>query len=363
MEKDKIELIRRTVAKGATDAEIELLLEYAERTGLDPIARQIYLSERQVKRGEDWVTIRTPETTIDGFRVIAENSGRYAGQLGPYWCGDDGSWRDVWLENKPPVAAKVGVLRHDFKEPLFAVALYREYVQTKRDGTPNSMWVKMGAAQLAKCAEALALRKAIPLRASGLYTREEMEQAGNSVPLRESDNPETGGMQTLVSTARGETIDERAARLAREKAAQPKAERTDELEENVVAGTSLLPEPVRIPSHAKNGDTPNVDAMEIVGTYAPLFPNLTGNISKPRATLGTAGAVESYKALRAFAASNSFATDKNGAVNDYQLAAAMWKAGFPFEAINAQNLELARAALVKHYLLDKQLETEETAAV
>lgn len=167
-----------------TKAELSGFLHLCQRTRLDPFSRQIYLIGRKDKKAGRKVF--TPQTGIDGYRVVAHRviaeTGDSFGYEDTLWCDAAGTWRDVWLSDEAPSAAKVTVLRNG--QRFSAVALYREYVQTGWENKPIGLWGKMPASQVAKCAEALALRKAFPHDLAGVYTAEEMAQADNQTDER-----------------------------------------------------------------------------------------------------------------------------------------------------------------------------------
>lgn len=170
----RMDLIKSVYCKDATDEEASLFFMVAEKTGLRPELRQIASVPRWDSQARK--NVRSIQVTIDGLRLVAERSGKYRGQIGPYWCGKDGVWHDVWLEETLPVAAKVGVYHADFKEPLWGVAKMSSFQQTKSSGDLNPLWNKMPDIMLAKCAESQSLRKAFPQEMSGIYTEEEMAQ-------------------------------------------------------------------------------------------------------------------------------------------------------------------------------------------
>ncbi len=185
---EQIALIKRTIARGTSDDELALFIQVARRTGLDPFTKQIYAIKRRDKdEGRDVMAI---QVGIDGLRLLAERTGLYQGQLGPYWCGEDGQWRDVWLdETHAPAAAKVGVLKAGFTEPLWGIARYKSFKPRFND----FMWQQMPDHMLAKAAEAQALRKAFPAETAGLMIPEEDADVGPNPPRPPRNvNPQTG---------------------------------------------------------------------------------------------------------------------------------------------------------------------------
>jgi phage recombination protein Bet len=173
--REKVELIKRTICSGATDDELALFLYTAKRTGLDPLARQIHAVKRwNAAAGREVMAI---QTAIDGYRLIADRTGKLAGISDPVYDTESSAF-----PGKATVV--VGKMVDGMVQEFTASARWSEYVQNKKDGTPNSMWARMPYLMLGKCAEALALRKAFPVDLSGVYTEEEMGQAWNEAPAK-----------------------------------------------------------------------------------------------------------------------------------------------------------------------------------
>lgn len=193
-------LAQSGISQDVTKPELSAFLHVCQRTGLDPFARQIYLIGRWDKKaGRD---VYRPQTGIDGYRIVAQRTCERTGQTLGYddtvWCGEDGQWTDAWLSPDPPAAAKVTVIRN--AQRFSAVARWAEYVPTNSKGEVTGLWVKRHAAQLEKCAEALALRKAFPNDMAGVYTAEEMAQADNTTPLPVAPQAQAGPQGQAVQS-------------------------------------------------------------------------------------------------------------------------------------------------------------------
>jgi phage recombination protein Bet len=169
LSRDQVDLLKRTIAKDANDDEFALFLHLCKRSGLDPFARQIYA----IKRKGQLVI----QTSIDGYRLIADRTGLYAGSAAPLYDVDD-------AEHPNRALVTVYKLVAGAARAFEAEARWSEYAQVF-SGKLGDMWEKMPYLMLGKCAEALALRKAFPQELSGLYTHDEMGQAESDArPVR-----------------------------------------------------------------------------------------------------------------------------------------------------------------------------------
>lgn len=158
--------LRQIGVEKASEGDLAVFFHHCQRTGLDPFAKQIYMVGRWDNRAGAMKYVI--QTGIDGYRLIAERTGTYA--------GSDETWQE---QNGRLVSATVTVRKVVAGQVcgFTATARLEEYVQTGKDGKPMGLWAKMPHRMLAKCAEALALRKAFPQDLSGIYTAEEMSQA------------------------------------------------------------------------------------------------------------------------------------------------------------------------------------------
>jgi phage recombination protein Bet len=161
----KIDLIKRTICKGATDDELQLFIQTCNKTGLDPFMRQIF----SVKRWDssEKREVMTIQTGIDGYRLIADRTGRYApGQNPEFGYDKQGNLRFA----KSYVKKKTS---DGTWHEVSAIAFWDEYVQKTKQGEATHFWKSKGHIMLSKCAEMLALRRAFPAELSGLHVQSE----------------------------------------------------------------------------------------------------------------------------------------------------------------------------------------------
>ncbi len=178
------DIIRNIYCKGCTNDEIKVFLYICQHVKLDPCLKQIYAVPRETSvklANGTWEKQRsiTAQTSIDGFRLIADRTGKYVpGQESTFKYDSEGRL----------VSATAYVKKRSGDgswHEIAASAFYSEYVQVTKEGKATKFWKEKPHIMLSKCAESLALRKAFPAELSGIYTSEEMAQAENESPRKE----------------------------------------------------------------------------------------------------------------------------------------------------------------------------------
>ncbi len=174
--------LKNSVYPGAKDESIGMVLEYCKAKKYDPLAKAVHIVPMNVKNSQsnsyEWRDIIMPG--IASYRIDADRTGLYLGITEPEY-GPTITEKVGDAEISYPEWCKVTVEKYNAtcgRSSFFsATEFWKENYATKGkgDATPNAMWIKRARAQLAKCAEAQALRKAFPDVLGNMLTFEEME--------------------------------------------------------------------------------------------------------------------------------------------------------------------------------------------
>lgn len=90
------------------------------------------------------------------------------------------------------------VYRSDRRVPFVAKVNINEYIQAKRDGTPNRFWKEKPATMICKVAKMQALREAFPAQLGAMYTQEEiMHNEDTKVEIKSNANKESFNTETV----------------------------------------------------------------------------------------------------------------------------------------------------------------------
>ncbi len=179
--------ICETFCKGLTPEQRTMFLQTCRHTQLNPFLNQICVVPRKNKNFQtgEWETKITIQTMIDGYRLIAERTGKYM----------PGKEYSFEYKGNPsiPYSATAHLKKYGPDKQWHEIShtvYWNEYAPMK-DGKPTGQWNKMPHVMLGKCAESACLRKAFPADLSGLYTKEEMEQDGeNTIAISPVVEPE-----------------------------------------------------------------------------------------------------------------------------------------------------------------------------
>jgi len=170
-----IQTLKATIAKGASDAELAMFVQYAKSTGLDPFKKELWF----IKTTKGAVQMMVG---INGYFQIANKHPQYDGCS--YDCVHDesGKLKAAWCE----------VYRKDRSKPHRVTVYLAEYNQG------NYMWKQKPHTMLQKVAKSIALRESFPQEMNGLYTEEEMPQ--------EYEAPMTNGKVATVAVHKPEVV-------------------------------------------------------------------------------------------------------------------------------------------------------------
>ncbi len=174
-----IAVLENSLYPGANPTSIALVINYCQAAGLDPMQKPVHIVPMWDSKAQ-----RTRDVVMPGvglYRTQAARTGLYAGVTEPEFGPDTTetiggvditfpAWCRVSVRRQLPNGTIVDFTAVERWKENYAVAGGKE-----KSIAPNAMWKRRPYAQLAKCAEAQALRKAFPEMTGAQPTADEME--------------------------------------------------------------------------------------------------------------------------------------------------------------------------------------------
>lgn len=186
-----VKTLKASLYPEASDNIVTLLLSYCAYQDLDPMQKpfEVMKLNKFNKQKGTWESNEVLVPTISQYRTRASRTGAYAGisepDFGPMiteTLGEETVTYPEWCR----------VTIHKMVQDVICHFTALEYWQenysrkSKKNATPNDMWLKRPRAQLAKCAESQALRRAFP-EMCAVPTAEEMQGKMDDRPTNEID--------------------------------------------------------------------------------------------------------------------------------------------------------------------------------
>lgn len=165
-EGELIEVLATSLYPGASIGSIKMVLGYCKAAGLDPMQKPVHIVPMWDGKAGQMRDVVMPGIGL--YRTQAARSGECAGvsepEFGPDVTETIGgqaltypAWCRVTVKRRLPTGEVVDFNAKEFWKENYAVRGGKD-----KSIAPNAMWTKRPYGQIAKCAEAQALRKAFP---------------------------------------------------------------------------------------------------------------------------------------------------------------------------------------------------------
>lgn len=199
-ESELLGVLRNSLYPGAADDSIKLVISYCKASQLDPMQKPVHIVPIWDNNARQMRDVVMPGIGL--YRTQAARSGQYAGVTEPEF-GEDVTENLDGTSVTYPKWCRVTVRRLMATGQIVEFSAnerWKENYATKKKDTtaPNAIWQRRPYAQLAKCAEAQALRKAFP-EFGAQPTADEME----GKELYQSNEPSRSSGEKVINGDEG----------------------------------------------------------------------------------------------------------------------------------------------------------------